>query len=143
MGLFRNSYQYLYSSKIMRLLGAISVLFVILFLGQSCNGWEKEADKAAEKYYTFLIKEKYEDFVAGIAYSDSMPQFYKEEMLEVARSFVCREKEKHGGLISVEAKNSVEKGNIANAFIEITFADSVKENVSVPMVKCGEIWKMQ
>ena len=101
------------------------------------------ADKAAEKYYTFLIKEKYEDFVAGIAYSDSMPQFYKEEMLEVARSFVCREKEKHGGLISVEAKNSVEKGNIANAFIEITFEDSVKENVSVPMVKCGEIWKMQ
>ena len=67
----------------------------------------------------------------------------QEEMLEVARSFVCREKEKHGGLISVEAKNSVEKGNIANAFIEITFADSVKENVSVPMVKCGEIWKMQ
>jgi hypothetical protein len=39
--------------------------------------------------------------------------------------------------------NVAAAGDIANAFIEITFADSVKENVSVPMVKCGEIWKMQ
>lgn len=127
----------------MRSLFAINILFAILVLGHSCNGWKKEADKAAEKYYTYLIKERYEDFVAGIAYSDSMPPFYREQMLDVARSFVCREKEKHGGMMSVEAKYSVVEGYVASAFIEITFADSVKEDVSVPMVKCGEIWKMQ
>ena len=123
---------------------SLSVIwFVFLASCISCSGWKREADRAAEKYYTYLIEERYEDFVAGIACADSFPEFYRSQMVDVIRNYVYRERELHGGLMSVEAVDCKVKGNVANAFLELLFADSVKEEISVPMVYCDDEWKMQ
>lgn len=121
----------------------IIVLLLVLAGSFSCGNKGKTPEGAAEKYYSYLVKEKYDRFVEGIAYSDSMPQDYKEQMQDVAAQYIDREKKTHGGIRSVRALDSQTDGNVANAYLELIFEDSLTEEIAVPMVKCGEVWKMQ
>lgn len=109
----------------------------------SCRKAEHEADRAAVKYYTYLIEGKYEEYVGGIAYSDSMTDSYRSQMVDLTAQYAAREKELRGGLISVRALGDTIAGDVASVFLEMVFGDSTREEVSVPMVKCGDVWKMQ
>ena len=120
----------------------ILVLFLVI-IGASCSRWKSDADSAAEKYYVFLMEEQCDKFVEGIAYCDSMPQGYKEQMCDLVSQYIEREKKAHGGFVAARAVESQEDGDFARVFLEVVFSDSTKENIVLPMVKCGSVWKMQ
>lgn len=110
----------------------------------SCGGRkEEEVDKAALTYYTHLIEGRYADYVSAIAYSDSMTESYRSQMVDLTAQYAAREKELRGGLASVRVLGDTIAGDVASVFLEVTFGDSTREEIALPMVKCGDVWKMQ
>ncbi len=109
----------------------------------SCgSGDGSEAGRAAVAYYRCLIEGKYEDYVRGIAYSDSMTDVYRSQMVDLVASYAARERGR-GGLTDVRVLRDTVVGDMASVFLEVMFGDSTREEISVPMVKCGRKWKMQ
>lgn len=122
----------------------IWVAFLSLPFWVSCGSGEKsEVSRAAETYYQYLIEGQYEQYVGSIAYSDSMTETYRNQMVDLVAQYAAREKELRGGLSSVRAMGDTVSGDVANVFLEVVFGDSTREEIALPMVKCGEVWKMQ
>lgn len=103
----------------------------------------ESARRAALSYYDCLIESRYGDYVAGIAYCDSMTEDYRSQMVDLVAQYAAREREKRGGILSVQALDDTLSGGMASIFLEVLFADSTREEVIMPMVKCGDVWKMQ
>ena len=86
---------------------------------------------------------KRQDYVRSIAYSDSMTDSYRSQMVDLVAQYAVREKERRGGLASVRALGDTVSGDVASVFLEVLFRDSTREEIALPMVRCGEEWKMQ
>ncbi|MCD8317648.1 MAG: hypothetical protein LUC45_01795 [Paraprevotella sp.] len=72
-----------------------------------------------------------------------MPDAFRNQMVDLVAQHVAREKERRGGPVAVRALSDTILGDVASVFLEITFGDSTREEVALPMVKCGGQWKMQ
>ena len=72
-----------------------------------------------------------------------MTEAYRSQMVDLVAQYAAREKELRGGLVSARAVGDTVSGDVASVFLEVTFGDSTREEVALPMVKCGEVWKMQ
>lgn len=110
---------------------------------ESSSVEDKAVQQAALVYYNYLIEGQYEQYVGAIAYSDSMPSSYKSQMVDLTAQYVERERQLKGGLASVRALNDTIMGETACVFLELTYGDSTREEISLPMVRCGDKWKMQ
>lgn len=106
---------------------------------------EQLAAKAAKAYYDHLAAGRCEEFVAGMADTDSLPPLYRSQLVDNAMQFVATQKSEHGGINAVRVVNAVSDtlGGGTNVFLVLCFGDSVNEEVVVPMVKRGESWKMR
>lgn len=120
------------------------LLFVAVLLG-ACRGEsaDEKVKNAAVACYTCLINGEYDKYIDGIAYRDSMTEEYRSQMVDLAAQYVAREKELRGGLVSVRALSDTIMDEVALVFLEVQFGDSTREEVTMPMVLCGEEWKMQ
>ena len=95
----------------MRKIIPLWVAFLGLSLWVSCGKSDKsEVSRAAETYYNYLIEGKYEDYIHSIAYSDSMTESYRSQMVELVAQYAAREKERRGGLVSVRALGDTVSG---------------------------------
>lgn len=128
----------------MRRLLSCFLVFLCATLWMSCN---KEKDHAAARaaltYYTYLIEGRYADYVNAIAYSDSMPEGYKSQMVDLMAQYAAREKEQRGGLVGAKVVGDTIVGQKAHVFLEVTYGDGTCEEVALPMVLCGDTWRMQ
>lgn len=119
-------------------------LCLALTLLTACSKYDmKRADQAAEAYYTHLIEGKYDKYVQGIAYSDSMTDDYRRQMELLVAMHAEKQQTLRGGYLSARAVGDTVYGDLANVFLEITFADSTCEEISVPMICIDGIWKLQ
>ena len=122
----------------------LCLAFLGLSLWVSCGkDGQSAASRAAETYYGYLVEGKYEDYVRGIAYSDSMTDDYRSQMVDLVSQYAAREKALRGGLVSAKALGDTVSGDVASVFLEVVFGDSTREEIALPMVLCGEEWKMQ
>ena len=122
----------------MRKIIPLWVAFLGLSLWVSCGKSDKsEVSRAAETYYNYLIEGKYEDYIHSIAYSDSMTESYRSQMVDLVAQYAAREKERRGGLVSVRALGDTVSGDVASVFLEVLFGDSTREEIALPMVRCG------
>lgn len=120
--------------------------FVMFACCMSCGRSSVEdnaVQQAALTYYNYLIEGQYEQYVNAIAYSDSMTPSYKSQMIDLTAQYVERERQLKGGLASVRALNDTIMGETACVFLELTYGDSTREEISLPMLRCGDEWKMQ
>ena len=120
-----------------------AVLLSVPFWVSCAKDDRGEAARAAEACYRHLIEGRYEQYVGCIAYSDSMTDVYRSQMVDLVAQFAAREKKAHGGVIAAQALRDTVSGDVASVFLEVLFGDSTREEVVVPMVKCGGEWKMQ
>ncbi len=103
----------------------------------------KYARRAAIEAYEHIIAGEYGAFVSSISYSDSMTEAYRAQFEALVSQFADREKSLRGGLLSVQAVGDTVMDETALVFLEVMYGDSTFEQISVPMVYNGEMWKLQ
>lgn len=125
------------------------VPFVVMLMS-SCHSKdtsnpEEMAALTAKTYYEYLADGKCEAWVDGFYRPDSIPANYREQLVANARMYVGQIRETHKGLVSVGiAGAKVDTAqHVGHVFLVLAFADSVKEEIVVPMVSSGGNWYMR
>ena len=106
---------------------------------------EEKAQEAALAYYNSLLAGDYAAFLGGRAFTDSLPDSYREGLLKIYQQFLVRQQEEHGGVVSIEANRTCMDStlNVMQVFMNLNFADSTKEEIVVPMVEHDGEWKIK
>lgn len=105
---------------------------------------EELAGKAAKEYYDSLVAGNYEAFLNGRAGADLLPADYRQQLLQVYEHYIRKQEKSHGGIAYVSLSNvkSDTLQSVMQAFLLLTFCDSVSEEIVVPMVECDGRWYM-
>jgi hypothetical protein len=124
-------------------------LAVAMTVLSACNSYqmtpEEKAQEAAVAYYNSLLAGEYEAFLNGRATMDSIPDNYRERLLNIYKQFMLRQQEEHGGIAGIEATHAATDStlNVMQVFLNLNFNDSTKEEIVVPMVEKDGEWKMK
>lgn len=124
-------------------------LFAVAMMVVSCS--EKKIDqkevvgKTAKLYYEYLLQGKYDAYVDGFHRPDSIPRNYRSQLIDNAKMFMAQQKEEHNGIVGVEVGNvTIDTAlHAANVFLVLSYGDSIKEQVLVPMIQKNDIWMMR
>lgn len=122
---------------------------IIPWLALSCNrdkaSTEDIAVRQAKLYYEHLAAGRFDEFMKGVAEFDSLPGDYQEQLTTNIRQFAARQAAEHRGIASVKAVRATVDTltRQAQAFLVVCYADSVNEEIVVPMVDCDGEWKMR
>ena len=127
-----------------------SVFALMLTMLVSCSHEQRDTFShesvrhAAERYYTFFIQGDAKRFVEGIADSPSFSEDYSRQMQSVVAQ-AARELAKKGGVVRVEAISDslYTTDSTAYVFLDLVFADSIHEQVGLPMIFQNSKWRMK
>lgn len=120
-----------------------------LALAASCRKDEVRPEdialQAAKVYYDQLLRGDYDAYVDGTLHGDSVPPAYRRQLVLNMQMFVERQQGEHKGIVSVTPLRAVADStlNCVNAFLTVAYADSVQEEIVVPMVEKGGVWYLR
>lgn len=100
---------------------------------------------AAKGYYDLLLEGKYDEFVAGQNMPHRIPEGYRQQLVLNAKMFVEQQKDEHRGIKDfqvLDAKADTAH-HVADVYLTVTYGDSTKEQIVVPMVEVENKWKMR
>lgn len=123
------------------------VLGCVLFISCSQGGvsQEEQAGKAAKEYYDRLLAGDIDAFLNGKADIDSVPADYRSQMYAACEQYKKELDETHGGVAAITVSNARTDSTqqMMQAFLLLNFRDSTKEEIIVPMVQRGDVWKLR
>jgi len=129
---------------IWRRASVVVVLAVAALLTSGCVfGDHRKARRAAEAAWNDLKDGDYDDYLDRIYYADSMTDDYRSQLADCLATYIERERERAGGIKSVEAVGDTIFEDQAHVFLMLTFGDGTQHQVGVPMVKVDGKWKVQ
>ncbi len=126
------------------------VLACLLLTG--CGGEKSQladtaegAKVAAELYYDCLAIGQYEMFLNGHLGASDMPDSYRQQLIDAYQQFMAQQRQAHGNIINTEATGISQDSaaHVAHVLLTITFADSVREEIVVPMIREDDQWLMR
>ncbi|MBO7100064.1 MAG: hypothetical protein J6W21_09380 [Bacteroidaceae bacterium] len=125
------------------------LLLAFLFLA-SCTKTDPDTfshesvQQAAQHYYTYFVNGDAKHFVEGMAGADMFPEDYKEQMQSVITQ-AAKELAKKSEVVRVEALSDslYVADSTALVFLDLVFADSIHEQVGVPMVFKKSKWRVK
>lgn len=100
---------------------------------------------AAKGYYDMLLEGRYDEFVEGQNMPHRIPEEYRQQLVLNAKMFVEQQKNEHRGMKAfqvLDAKADTAH-HIADVYLSVTYGDSTKEQIVVPMVEVEKKWKMR
>ena len=127
-------------------------LSMMLWLLTACGGKNPQiagtaegAMVAAKLYYDCLAVGQYEMFLNGRLGASDMPESYRQELIDSYRQFMAQQRQAHGSVISTEATGISQDTalHVTYVLLSITFADSIHEEIAVPMVLQDDQWLMR
>ena len=130
----------------------LSFIFFQLALSTQCTSRatpeelaREDAKVAAQVYYDFLLRGDYQQFLNGRVGSDTLPQGYREQLVDSYKQFMAQQRVAHGGISRAEAtRASIDSSlHLVQVFLLINYADSTQEEIVVPMVERDGEWKMK
>lgn len=106
---------------------------------------ETLAMQSAQQSYDQLLAGNYEGFLAGRVDADSFPATYRNELLMAYKESHRQQESKNGGIRGITASRAVmdTAQHLVQVFMIIDYADSLKEEIVVPMVERNGEWKMK
>ena len=125
------------------------LLMAILLLcgcSQQDQSSEEQAGIAAKEYYDRLLAGDIDGFLKGKADMDSVPADYRSQMYAACEQYKKELDETHGGVAAITVSNARKDSTqqmMMQAFLLLNFRDSTKEEIIVPMVQRGEVWKLR
>lgn len=123
-----------------------TMLFTVVLTTAIACGSRTESEEvrqvAVDSYRQFIGKKpgKWVDFMA---HSDSMPENYRKQLADLMAQHAERERRLHGGLKNVVALSDTVMDSVAYVFLELSYADSIREEVVVPLQRFGKEWRVQ
>lgn len=103
------------------------------------------AAAAAKEYLEAIYSGHYDDYLDGRAGAASMPSSYRDELLTAYRSHANRVERLRQGVSSIDVIRT--QADTATStmlvFLAVTFGDSSREEVVVPMVNSDGEWRMR
>ena len=125
----------------LRLLAGLS----LFLLSASCAHAplpEEMAGRTAKAYYDQLFQGRYDEFVDGRYFPDSIPRDYRQQLIDNARMFVDEQLKSHQGIRKLRmATVTIDTArHTANVFLNFAYGDGTNEQVLVPMVEHGGVW---
>ena len=127
------------------------ILFFLLSVMSLFSCKEKTPDPgyyagiAAKGYYDMLLEGRYDEFVEGQNMPHRIPEGYRQQLVLNAKMFVEQQKNEHRGMKAfqiLDAKADTVH-HLADVYLSVTYGDSTKEQIVVPMVEVGKKWKMR
>ena len=105
----------------------------------------EEAKESAEKSYQALLDGRYEDFLDGRAHVDSIPKAYRDQLIVSYKQYILKQREVHGDINSIQVSNAKidSTQNLIQVFLILNYADSLQEEIVVPMIAQNGKWKMK
>lgn len=100
---------------------------------------------AAKGYYDMLLEGRYDEFVKGQNMPHRIPEGYRQQLVLNAKMFVEQQKDEHRGIKDfqvLDAKADTAH-HVADVYLTVTYGDSTKEQIVVPMVEVENKWKMR
>lgn len=124
------------------------LMVILLLCGCSRQGQspEEQAGIAAKEYYDRLLAGDIDAFLNGKADIDSVPADYRSQMYAACEQYKKELDETHGGVAAITVSNARKDSTqqmMMQAFLLLNFRDSTKEEIIVPMVQRGEVWKLR
>lgn len=124
------------------------LMAILLLCGCSRQGQspEEQAGIAAKEYYDRLLAGDIDAFLNGKADIDSVPADYRSQMYAACEQYKKELDETHGGVATITVSNARKDSTqqmMMQAFLLLNFRDSTKEEIIVPMVQRGEVWKLR
>lgn len=126
---------------------------VLQFASCSKTAQEDIALLTAKEYYDSLVAGNYSYFIRATYLPDTIPTSYREQLETNLKMFMARQETEHKGIKNVSAvscthdtiktKDGQDGIHIASAFLELTFGDSLKEEIVVPMIEHKHVWLMR
>ncbi|MBO7068339.1 MAG: hypothetical protein J6W52_06635 [Bacteroidaceae bacterium] len=130
--------------------GARGGFFLFIFLLMACEKPVQETfshesvQQAAQHYYMLLIQGEARQFVEGMSNAETFTEDYKEQMQNVIAQ-AAKGIAKKGGVVRVEALSDTlyVADSTAYVFLDLVFADSIHEQIGLPMVFQKGVWRMK
>lgn len=124
------------------------LMAILLLCGCSRQGQspEEQAGIAAKEYYDRLLAGDIDAFLNGKGDIDSVPADYRSQMYAACEQYKKELDETHGGVAAITVSNARKDSTqqmMMQAFLLLNFRDSTKEEIIVPMVQRGEVWKLR
>lgn len=119
------------------------ILFFLLSVMSLFSCKEKTPDPgyyagiAAKGYYDMLLEGRYDEFVEGQNMPHRIPEGYRQQLVLNAKMFVEQQKNEHRGMKAfqiLDAKADTVH-HLADVYLSVTYGDSTKEQIVVPMVE--------
>lgn len=103
------------------------------------------ARQAAERYYNFLMENKFDSLVLGIYAPDSLPADYRSQLANAMAQYKMSETKRRGGLTAFQVTGDSIMADSINGYVTIrlTFADKSTEQTILPLIYDNEKWKMK
>ena len=115
---------------------------------------EEEAAQAALSYYNRILEGYPDGLLAAKAGCDSLPSDYREQLKETYQQYLRDIQRRHGGLTAIELsqnpprRDSIRLQNgtcqhVVYASLLLSFNDSTREEITVPMIQQKGKWLLK
>lgn len=106
---------------------------------------EEEASAMAQQCYEALYGGNEEWFLSQRMHADEMTQDYRNQLLIAYRQHVTRVNDEHRGVSSIQVTGAHADSTlqIVQVLLMLSYADSTKEEIVVPMVQKGQQWMLK
>jgi len=134
--------------KIKRLLLPLFPLLLTASCGENLSpeaAAVKEAKNIVQESYNHLLKGNYEAFLSGRMGGDELPADYREQLLTGYKQFMFQQQKTHGGInefIVTDTKIDSAQHQIL-VFLTANYADSLSEEIVIPVIERDGKWKMK
>ena len=131
-------------------------LFTLLLLLLACSSKtpEEAASEAALSYYNRILQGYPDGLLAAKAGSDSLPGDYRHQLKLSYQQYIKDLQRLHGGLQAVALSDNPARRDsfkldgdkyehVIYTFLLLSFRDSTKEEITIPMVEENGEWRMK
>jgi hypothetical protein len=124
---------------------AFFILCSSFFISCSNPTPEELASLAAKGYYEHLAAGEYDAYLEGVNGVKDAPDDYKSQYRIAAEQYVKRVNQLHQGIKMVEVSSAKTDSMLhcTNVFLVLTFGDSSREEICVPMVEAEGVFRMR
>lgn len=118
------------------------VCFVVCALFSCSKSKDDKVARTAEQYMKYLIAGKYDKYVEARADYDSLPEGYRNQLVDMTKQYMSEEMEERGGIRAVRAVSDTIDGNVANVLLSVRYGNDSIEEILFPLVLVKGKWLM-